>query len=112
DDPDVAELHGMTVFLQPDRAGAGLLVGLAGPGRAFDLDVVVNLLAVPDHGDTRVLGLLLARLVEPRRAERDVVGLPLHGLAGFVRVRRPAIIDRAAAVLRRGLAEGFEDLNL
>src|SRR5688500_10175002 len=71
-DPDVPIPHRVPMVLQPDSPARGDFPRPARQ-RAFELDVVVDLFAVPVDGDAGV-GRLLAGGVELGRGELDVVG--------------------------------------
>src|SRR5579862_5573794 len=80
-DPDIAELDGVIVILQEDRAG-GVGFLFAAARRAGDFSVVMNQFAVPIDGDVGVFDLLA--VLEFGGMEGDVVRLPFARRLGHV----------------------------
>ena len=76
-------------------------VGAVPAGSAGELLVVVDHVAVVDHGETRFAGDL-SGLVEERAGEGDVVGLPFAGRAAGVYEGFLAAIEGTALAVRVG----------
>lgn len=111
-DPDIAELDGIAVILEPDGSRAlrfiePLVEGVGGDVTHFL--VVVDKDAVVPNGDTRG-GNLLA-IFPHRGGVFDIIGLPLHGRAGGVYFRRGKFVEGTAFVPVAMEAVGVEDLN-
>jgi len=77
DQPDISELHEITVILQIYAAGFDCVTTQSSSSRSRHVHLVVNFDAVVNHGQAGVT-FFIAGLVEPRRTEGNIISLPLH----------------------------------
>src|SRR5260370_21492596 len=102
------------IALEHERALGPLGAAQRCRGRALDLDVFVNDLAVVDDLQEASVGGFLALAIKARGLEGDIEGLPFAGRLAGVEARLGGIVNAAAIAIVQVLvllAEAVEDLH-